>query len=303
MAPVASLERGSTLILMTETPAASEAPSITIRDLDKEQQIRVVEELQKEVWGIPDLEVVPFTHLIAAKAAGGVLIGAFDHESLIGFCYGFPSYEYGQMAHHSHMLAVKPAYRNFNLGHKLKLAQRDRVVAQGVSLMTWTFDPLQSLNAYFNFSKLGVLSDRYYINFYGQDAASFLHRNGTDRLWVRWLLTGDRVTRRLDDLRLQHEFERLVPLVEVTDDESPRRHVQAEALSDDHALIEIPVDINVLQKREGEVAGAWREATRWAFTEALSAGYLIEDFHRRKRGELHFGSYLLSRGKRLGDFG
>jgi predicted GNAT superfamily acetyltransferase len=287
---------------MTETTAVSETSSIAIRDLENESQMRAVEELQKEIWGIPDLDVVPFTHLVAAKAAGGVLIGAFDDEALIGFCYGFPSYEYGQMAHHSHMLAVKPAYRNFNLGYQLKLAQRDRVLAQGISLMTWTYDPLQSLNAYFNFSKLGVLSDRYYINFYGEDAPSFLHQNGTDRLWVRWLLTGERVTRRLDDLRLQHEFERLVPMVRVSQDELPERSAIAESLSDEHALIEIPADINSLQKREGQVALAWREATRWAFTEALSAGYLIEDFHRRSRDGLQFGSYLLSRGKRLGDF-
>jgi predicted GNAT superfamily acetyltransferase len=285
-----------------ETIAASETSAIAICDLDTETHARAVEELQKQVWGIPDLEVVPATHLIAAKAAGGVLIGAFDKEDLIGFCYGFPSHEYGQLAHHSHMLAVKPAYRNFNLGHRLKLAQRERVLAQGITLMTWTFDPLQSLNAYFNFSKLGVLSDRYYVNFYGASAPSFLHQNGTDRLWVRWPLAGERVARKLDDLRLQEQFERLVPLVQVTEDELPSRNSLPAALSNDYAFIEIPRDINALQNRAGELGSAWREATRWAFTEALAAGYLIEDFHRRNRGDLHFGSYLLSRGKRLGDF-
>jgi predicted GNAT superfamily acetyltransferase len=284
---------------MTDTSAVGELTSIAIRDLDGEGEMRAVEDLQKEIWGIPDLEVVPSTHLIAAQAAGGVLIGAFDHEELIGFCYGFPGYEYGQMAHHSHMLAVKPAYRNFNLGQKLKLAQRDRVLQQGISLMTWTFDPLQSLNAYFNFSKLGVLSDRYYVNFYGEEAPSFLHRNGTDRLWVRWLLTGDRVTRPLDGVRLQHQFDQLVPLVQVGEDESPRRNALSEALSCEHALIEIPVDINTLLQRDNALAMTWREATRWAFTESLAAGYLIEDFHRRKRDGLQFGSYFLSRGKRL----
>jgi predicted GNAT superfamily acetyltransferase len=285
--------------LITETSAVDEITSIAIRDLEGELELRAVEELQKEIWGIPDLDVVPFTQLIAAKAAGGVLIGAFDQETLIGFCYGFPSYEYGQMAHHSHMLAVKPAYRNFNLGQKLKLAQRDRVLKQGISLMTWTFDPLQSLNAYFNFAKLGVLSDRYLVNFYGEEASSIFHRNGTDRLWVRWLLTGDRVTRHLDDTRLQEQFGQLLPLVQVAIDESPLRNNLTEAVSGDHALIEIPADINRIQQRDAALATSWRGATRWAFTESLAAGYLIEDFHRRQRDGLQFGSYLLSRGKRL----
>src|SRR5436309_4660101 len=142
---------------MLTMPAATEAPTIVIRDIDGHAEMRAVEELQKEVWGIPDLDVVPLSHLVAAKAAGAVLLGAFDGEILVGFVYGFVSYEDGKMAHHSHMLAVKRAYRNFNLGHNLKLAQRERVLAQGITVMTWTFDPLQSLNAYFNFNKLGVV--------------------------------------------------------------------------------------------------------------------------------------------------
>ena len=47
--------------------------------------------------------------------------------------------------------------------------------------MTWTFDPLQSLNAYLNFTKLGVVSNRYLPEFYGEDPSSFLHQTGTDR--------------------------------------------------------------------------------------------------------------------------
>ena len=176
---------------------AAEKSDIVIRDVSGQAEIHAVEELQKEVWGISDLDVVPTTQIVAARAAGGVLLGAFDGEILVGFVYGFPGYEHGQATHHSHMLAVKPSYRNYNLGQKLKLAQRTRVLAQGINVMTWTFDPLQSANAHFNFNKLGVISDRYFINFYGAEAASFLHRNGTDRLWVTWLLSSRRVSERI----------------------------------------------------------------------------------------------------------
>ena len=97
-----------------------QTPVVTIQPIDDVARMRAVEELQKEVWGIPDIEVVPLTQLVAAKEAGGTLIGAYDADVLVGFVYGFPSFEYGQAAHHSHMLAVKTAYRNLDLGRDRK---------------------------------------------------------------------------------------------------------------------------------------------------------------------------------------
>ena len=258
--------RGRVLIL-TPVSTATESSNISLREVESFAELRAVEELQKEVWGVPDLDVVPLTHLIATKAAGGVLLGAFDGQTLVGFVYGFVAQEDGEIAHHSHMLAVKPAYRNFNLGYKLKLAQREAVLAQGIKLITWTFDPLQSLNAHFNFTKLGVISDRYVVNFYGEDAASFLHQTGTDRFWVKWLLTSDRVVQRLNST------------TPVTENPS------------DKLLIEIPTDINSLQHENPEVAREWRERTRRAFTEAIDAGYSVLDFYR----EGSAGMYILGR--------
>lgn len=234
---------------------APEIANIRIREIDDVAEMRAVEELQKEVWGIPDLDVVPLTHLVAAKEAGGVLIGAFDGDTIVGFVYGFPSFEHGRAAHHSHMLAVKPAYRNLDVGRRLKLAQRDHVKAQGIELISWTFDPLQSLNAHFNFNKLGVIADRYLPNFYGEDAASFLHQTGTDRLWVSWFVSRERGD----------------PIA-----------------GEDQVVIEIPSNINALPQ---ETALKWRAETRRAFTEALEAGYIVTSFVRDQK----VGKYLLTK--------
>ena len=286
----------STMRTTTET-------SIIIRDIGAGAEMRAVEELQKEVWGLPDLDVVPLSHLVAAKTAGGVLLGAFDSETLVGFVYGFVGYEHGRAAHHSHMLAVKPEFRSFNLGYRLKLAQRERVLAQGINIMTWTFDPLQSLNAYFNFNKLGVVADCYFINFYGEDAASFLHRNGTDRLWVTWRLSSRRVSERIGGLNnAAPEIESVIPLVQVEKDNSPGQNDLTEGLSGEYVLIEIPADINELERQNSELASAWRVATRVAFTKALSSGYLVENFYRRSQGSRQISTYYLSRKKSLDDF-
>lgn len=233
--------------------------TVTIRHIDNVADIRAVEQLQKEVWGIPDLDVVPLTQLVAAKEAGGTLIGAFDDDVLVGFVYGFASFEFGKHAHHSHMLAVKPEYRNHDLGRRLKLAQREQVIAQGIDLITWTFDPLQSLNAHFNFNKLGVVADRYLPDFYGDEPASFLHQTGTDRLWVSWFVS-----------------EPSFPLV---------------FDSNDSITIEIPGDINSLVQQQPQTARKWREETRHAFMEAIKAGYVVVGFTR----ENDVGKYLLQR--------
>ncbi|HEV2915159.1 MAG TPA: GNAT family N-acetyltransferase [Pyrinomonadaceae bacterium] len=273
--------------------------AIRIRNIGTLAELRAVEEVQREVWG-PD-DVVPLTHLIAAVEVGAILTGAFDERELVGFVYGFIGRESNHTVIHSHMLAVKPAYRNHALGYRLKLAQREQALARGFERITWTFDPLQSRNAHLNFQKLGVIADQYKIDFYGDERQSPLDRHiGTDRLWVTWLLRSVRVLRRLETVS---EAEHLAPalertaalLVESNSDGEPVHVEKAEGLEDEHVLIEIPLDIGRLQQHEPQLAVAWRAATRRAFTEALAAGYFVEEFYRRSRKGRQLGAYLLSR--------
>lgn len=281
-------------------------PMMILRSIEALAEMRGVEELQKEVWG-PD-DVVPLTHLIAACEVGAHLIGAFDGEKLVGFVYGFVGQEGQHWIIHSHMLAVKPECRNHNLGYRLKLAQREQALLQGFERITWTFDPLQSRNAYLNFAKLGVIADQYKINFYGEESPSPLHRHiGTDRLWVTWLLTGKRVHERLEtETKAQNTpVERLnaITLVEADADGAPvMLDKTGELHAFDHVLIEIPGDIGSLQQHNPARAADWREATRRAFTGALASGYLVEEFYRRTEKGRQLGVYLLSRGKTVEQF-
>jgi predicted GNAT superfamily acetyltransferase len=276
-------------------------PTIFIRDIDS-SELRAVEALQKEVWGCDDLDVVPLTLFVAAKEVGATLIGAYDGGSLIGFVYGFTGYEKGQVTHHSHMLAVSPAYRNYQLGFKLKLAQRERVLAQGIDCITWTFDPLQSLNAHLNFAKLGVVSDTYKINFYGEATSSFLHQIGTDRLWVTWPLDSQRVRDRvqpgIDNQQQRIEVADAPVLVRVACNCVPQMNAEADTFASDHLTIEIPGAINALQRQHPQLAVEWREATRWAFTRALDSGYVVEEFYSATRNDQRVGVYLLSLQKK-----
>lgn len=276
----------------------TETQAIAIRSIVRYEELREVERLQKEVWGCADLDVVPLTMLAASREVGGVLIGAFDGPAMVGFVYGFPAHEDGKVSHHSHMLAVTSPYRNLDLGFKLKLAQREAVLKQGIDRITWTFDPLQSLNAYFNFAKLGVVSDTYKINFYGEATSSFLHQLGTDRLWVTWKLDSRRVCERLHNRTEPAAVaaDDIATVVQVGRENSPQRDSAAKTFAERHLFIEIPANINELQHGSPTLAIEWREATRWAFTEAMNRGYVVQDFYRTTIGDQSIGRYLLTHG-------
>src|ERR1041385_919871 len=280
---------------------STETASIVLRDIDSVSDMHQVEVLEKEIWGCDDLDVLPATMLSASREVGGVLVGAYNDQSLVGFVYGFPGLEDGEVTHHSHMLAVKPTQRNLNLGYRLKLAQRDRVLAQNIKRITWTFDPLQSLNAYFNFNKLGVVANKYKVNFYGESTTSFLHQFGTDRLWVSWMIQSDRVNRRLNNQSSESIFTSELPrLVQVRNGE-PIASESVKFAGDPYVTIEIPSDINALQQKDPRLALRWREITRAAFTAAISSDYLVQDFFRGQRGEESFGVYVLSAQTKIAD--
>jgi predicted GNAT superfamily acetyltransferase len=160
---------------------------IDIRPVHGMDEYHAVEDLQKEIWSVEDREIVPAVHFIPACEVGAILLGAFDGGEMIGFVYGFPGFEGDARIIHSDMLAVRPSHRDRGLGTQLKRAQREHALARGVKRITWTFDPLQSRNAYVNLVHLGAIADQYKRDFYGT-TTSPLHSAGTDRLWVTWHL-------------------------------------------------------------------------------------------------------------------
>lgn len=265
---------------------AAETTSIVLRDVEAIDEIKALEDLQIDVWGDDERDVVPLNQFVAARYVGGSLIGAFDGEKLIGFVYGFYGHVRGRIVHHSHMLAVRPEYRRHNLGFRLKAAQRERVLADGLTEhITWTFDPLQSLNAHFNFTKLGVVSDTYKVNVYGDAGASFLHQNGTDRLFVTWLIDSPRVRTSVAEEKAPKrdvaESKQTAPrLLHFSKSGHPELEANiADALTSSRFVeIEIPANINAIESADFDLARKWREESRRVFIEALSEGYVVVDY-------------------------
>ncbi len=180
-----------------QTPAGTE---VVLRNCEGFDELDACVRLQIETWGYNDGDVIPRRLFTVAQRIGGQVIGAFEGQQMVGFAMSLPGIKSGKGNGdrpkpylHSHMLAVKPPYRNAGIGRRLKLYQRDEALARGISLMEWTFDPLEIKNAFLNIHKLGVMVRAYTPNFYGVSSSRLQGGLPTDRLHAEWWMESARV--------------------------------------------------------------------------------------------------------------
>jgi predicted GNAT superfamily acetyltransferase len=149
--------------------------------------------LQQRVWNYSDLDVAPSHLFVVAAESGGQVLGAFLGESLVGFTLAYAGEKHGKPYLHSHFAAVLPEYRDLGIGRQLKIAQRQQALDRGIDRIEWTFDPLQSKNAYFNICRLGAVCRNYLPNLYGTTSSPLHGGLPTDRLLAEWHLDSPRV--------------------------------------------------------------------------------------------------------------
>jgi predicted GNAT superfamily acetyltransferase len=257
---------------------------IDIRDFSTQTDYDACSDLQCEVWGFVPAEAVPALHLVALHHYGGVLVGAFHADRMVGFVCGFTGWARGRVFHHSHMLAVLPDYRGLGLGEKLKWAQRDRVLDQGLSLINWTFDPLQAPNANLNINHLGAIVRKYRVDFYGESQSPLHGGIPTDRFEAEWLIERERVLRALRGETPDYGGWESLPLANPTRVGDAGLLVCGDdlqlALDDEVLLVEVPRTITDVMARDRELALDWRLKTRKLFQSYFERGYLVSWVHR-----------------------
>jgi len=265
-------------------------PPWTIRLLETPEDMTLVEQLQRAVWAGPEIDVVPAHLLITAVHNGGVVLGAFLEENIVGFVFGFPGLEVtpdGPRAKHcSHMLGVHPDHRNVGLAFALKRAQWQMVRHQGLDHITWTYDPLLSRNAYINIAKLGAVCTTYRRSEYGEMRDSLNAGLPSDRFQVDLWVNTRRVERRLSKrsrptLKLMHVarsgLQTLYPIERGADD-LPRPPEHVPPFQDRLLLAEIPADFMALKSADFAIARDWRFFSRELFEAAFAKGYIVTDF-------------------------
>lgn len=296
-----------------------------LRVLESAEEMVAIGELRRIIWSGNETDVVPIHILITFAHNGGLVIGAYQlpsettegkksaHElianediplppasRMIGFVYGFPGlYKTAdnlQVKHCSHELGVLPEMRDRGIGFALKRAQWQLVRSQGIDRITWTFDPLQSRNAYLNIARLGTVCNTYIREIYGELTDDLNAGVPTDRFQVDWWVNSHRVNRRLSKrsrrkLDLAHflaaDAEIINPTKAGADGFSTP--ISTDVPPDLEAgwepgngppiiLLEIPADISAIKATDIELAVTWRVHTRTLFERLFELGYLVTDF-------------------------
>ncbi|HEV2249389.1 MAG TPA: GNAT family N-acetyltransferase [Candidatus Limnocylindria bacterium] len=248
--------------------------------------------IQDEVWS-GDVAVPPQLMLAIVHNGGFVALGYVDGDTRpAGFVFGFLGIYDFHFRHHSHMLAVRREHRGTGLALALKEAQRDHCLDQGIEIMAWTMDPLEALNARFNFGKLGTYAREYHRDFYGAMPDKLNAGLPSDRFYVEWPIGMDRTYKRL-------KGEDRAPALDDAEREGIRYLLSADggrpALQDppageSHLLVEIPADYQAVKRDDPSLALAWRIAARGAFEGAFAQGYAAVEFLRSNDGR---GAYML----------
>jgi predicted GNAT superfamily acetyltransferase len=230
---------------------------MTIRPLTELAELHNCVEIQRKVWGLADIEVIPVRMLVTQIRVGGLVLGAFDGDQLIGFLNAMPGLRDGMPYWYSQMLAVKDEYRNHGTGAALKFAQRDHAFRRGIRLIEWTFDPLESKNAYLNVVKLGVIVRRYYVNLYGATVSHVQQGLESDRLIAEWWIDKPRVV-----------------------------------IEGDIRRVPIPVDIQEMKRQSLKSAQDVQLRVRQEFLKNFEDDYFVAGYERRQDSS----EYLFIRG-------
>lgn len=289
--------------MVEHTVTQSPPPNLRIAMCETIADFHACEDLHLAIWEGSEREIVPYDILRAIGHAGGTVVGAWDGTQMVGMALSFVAFGAAGAYHHSHLLGVLPASRRWGVGWRLKMAQRAFVLAQGLHLMTWTFDPLESANAHLNFAKLGVISRTYLPDFYGAMPEALNAGMPSDRLLVEWRLDTPHVLGRLATAESSATFGPLVSaesldapyLLRMTDDGAPLTLPFPQAAEGFGRLrIEIPAHIQAIKATDPARALAWRLTTRAAFTDALTHGYFIAEYRAPRFHRPECGCYLLS---------
>jgi chorismate synthase len=275
--------------------------NVLIRPARERNDYDACVDLQREVWGLADLEVTSAIQLLATVHAGGMLLVAeAPGDGIVGFCYAFAALRGGPPHLHSDMLAVRGSLRGRGVGLRLKWAQREEALRRGLHLVTWTFDPMRVANARLNLRRLGAAARELLPDFYGTTSSALHHGLATDRLLASWELDAPRVVLRSQGNAPAPGRPGGAPVLNdvawldgLPVSGPPRLDLDADAL-----LLEVPVDWDAVCRRDPGLAREWQGLVRRSFEAAFARGYAAVDCLSGIDGERARAHYVLRRDER-----
>lgn len=239
-----------------------------IVSLTTKEQLEQVQHLETEVWGIPP---IPTHQTLTTIKNGGIMVGMFKDEELIGFSYGFPGFKNGEIFLCSHMLGIHPDYRSKGLGEQIKQYQRQVAIEKGYKRMQWTFDPLETRNAYLNLTKLNGVCYVYVENCYGEMKDGLNKGLPSDRFELHWHVTSSYVKEKQIP-NIEHKV--AINQIVFNKENMPIFRLHEDITDDAPAYtMDVPKDFQRLKAMNQQVAMDWRLQTRKQFQQLFNAGY------------------------------
>lgn len=238
------------------------------------------------VWPRPNGEPPVSPELARALAhAGNYVSLAQRGDRVIGAALAFRGADALGPLLHSHIAGVLPELQTGGVGRAIKLHQRAWALAEGITRITWTFDPLVARNGYFNLNRLGAEMVEYLVDFYGPMNDGINDGQETDRGLVVWTLDSEPATAAADG-RTPAPAPAELPLVLWPD---AGGWPVSRPLGDDPLIaVQIPDDIVAVRRDDAARAAAWRKQLRDVMVDALTRGWVV-------RGATRDGRYVLSR--------
>lgn len=251
---------------------------ITIKKLNSISELELVQQLDAEVW---DGSTVPVHQTTAAIKNGGIIIGAFDDNRLIGFNYGFTGFKNGKVYLCSHMMGIASSHRAQGIGEALKQEQRKIAIQYGYELMKWTYDPLETRNGYLNLTKLRAVCDTYIENCYGKMQDGLNKDLPSDRFEVYWYLTSKYI-----DEKKTWDLSKAVAIAEVQLNEQGWPVLDDwdinQPLEADSYLLPVPANFQKLKLHNPELALDWRLKTRSIIQALFAKEYVAIKLEKRE---------------------
>lgn len=244
-------------------------PLHTLEELQEMQQLEIL------VWG---MDCVPCHQSLTVAKNGGIILGGYLEDKLVGFLYSFPGFKNQTVYLCSHMLAIHPDYQKRGYGRLLKLAQREEAIKKGFKLVTWTFDPLESVNANLNIGKLKAVCNTYIENCYGELDGTLNAGLATDRFMVEWRLDQEQ------EVSQQHLLHKATKIVNVEENEHGFTFItdfDVENVHSEVVVVPIPTNFQQIKVEDSSLAIDWRMKTREIFTSLFAQGYLVVGIDRR----------------------
>lgn len=261
---------------------------INIRQLTSLSELQLIPDLERKVW---NMAPIPIHQTYTALLNGGIILGAYHHDQMIGFLYSFPGFDGKQTYLCSHMLGILPEYQVKGLGEKMKRKQAELAKQYGYAFITWTYDPLESKNAYLNIHKLGAVGATYSPDHYGDLQDELNTGLPTDRITIEWYIQQEQSNKRnqatLDQERI---------LLDVNEQRQPTviKSLSNEVLEKERNwFVAIPQDFQTIKKENMELAKNWRYRTREMMQTLFSLGFQAKDVIRHP--EKHVSYYVFEK--------